>query len=49
MMNNQESIVARLEAIEAKLAAFGSDAPLIRLKTDEAQIGSGAENREPII
>jgi hypothetical protein len=44
-MKNQEVIVSRLEAIEAKLAEFTSG-NIINLLEDNAQKGSGAENRE---
>lgn len=46
MMKNQESVIARLNSIESKLQAFETGGPIIKLETD-AQIGSGAENREP--
>lgn len=47
MMRNQEAIVARLDALDAKLAAFAPQQPMIRLKENEAQNGPGAENRGP--
>ena len=45
-MKNQEAIVARLDAIDARLSAFdgGNISPL----EDNAQDGLGAENRRPI-
>lgn len=45
LMKNQEVIVSRLEAIEAKLSEFTSG-NIINLLEDNAQKGSGAENRE---
>lgn len=47
IMRNQEAIVARLDALDARLAAFAPQQPMIRLIGNEAQNGSGAENREP--
>ena len=45
IMNNQEAIVNRLDIIEDMLSGFeGKD--IIPLE-DNAQNGSGAENREP--
>ena len=46
IMKNQEAIVARLDAIDAKLSAFSPDS-LINLLEEKAQVDSGAENREP--
>lgn len=46
IMKNQEAIVARLEALDAKLSAF-APGQMISLLEDNAQKGSGAENREP--
>lgn len=45
IMKNQESIVSRLDVIQAALTAFGTR-PIIHLKENEAQRDSGAENRE---
>lgn len=45
IMKNQEAIVARLEALEAKLSVFNPDRPAIKL-IEEAQKDSGADNRE---
>ena len=46
LMRNQEAIVARLDAIDVKLSAFGPQ-QMINLLEDNAQKDSGAENREP--
>lgn len=46
LMKNQEAIVARLDALDAKLSAF-TPGQMINLLEDNAQKGSGAENREP--
>ena len=50
IMKNQEVIIARLEAIEGKLATTENPVPMINLLEEpkEAQNGSGADNREPI-
>lgn len=45
LMKNQEAIVARLDEIEEKLSAF-APGKMINLLEDNAQKGSGAENRE---
>lgn len=47
MMNNQEAIVARLDRLDALLARFDTK-DIIPLLEDDAQDGSGAENRESI-
>ena len=47
IMRNQEAIVARLDALDSKLSAFSNQQPMIRLEGNDAQNGSGAENREP--
>lgn len=46
IMKNQESIVARLDAITQKLNALDSG-QIINLLEDNTQIDSGVENREP--
>ena len=46
IMLNQEAIVARLDRLDAMLSLFDSK-DLIPLSEDNAQDGSGAENREP--
>ena len=45
MMLNQEAIVARLDRLEAAMSRFDTR-EIIPLE-DNAQSGSGAENREP--
>ena len=45
IMKNQEAIVARLDAISAALASF-TPGHVFNPMEDNAQIGSGAENRE---
>lgn len=47
LMKNQEAIVARLDALDAKLSAF-APGTIINLLEDNAQKGSGADNREPV-
>lgn len=47
IMKNQEAIVARLDAIEIALASF-APGKIINLLEDNAQKGSGAENRESV-
>ena len=46
MMNNQEAIVARLDRLDAMLSRFDTK-DIIPLLEDNAQDGSGADNREP--
>ena len=46
IMKNQEAIVARLDAIASALSAF-TPGQIFNPLEDDAQKGSGAENREP--
>ena len=46
MMLNQEAIVARLDRLDAMLSKFEPQ-EIINPLEDNAQNGSGAENREP--
>jgi len=47
ILNNQESIVARLDALSARLSMFDSMESINPIMKDTAQEGAGAENRAP--
>ena len=46
IIKNQEAIVARLDALDAKVSGFGV-APSINPLEQKAHVGPGAENRGP--
>ena len=47
ILKNQESIVARLDALDGKMARFDSSEIINPFVKDSAQNGVGAENRTP--